>query len=107
MRRATAAAGGRHACSTNATHPGGDKDTRDHASARAGVRAAATPARAALAPCDILQSCRRVAIKGLRLVVAESFRFLEAVDEAGKLSRLLHPCDRPVLRLDKAMAPAL
>jgi hypothetical protein len=54
MRRATAAAGGRYSCSTNATHPGGGKENNDHASARAGVRAAATPAREALAPCDIL-----------------------------------------------------
>jgi hypothetical protein len=53
-RRATAAAGGRYAKRTNATLPGGGKDIRDHASARAGVRAAATPAREALAPCDIL-----------------------------------------------------
>jgi hypothetical protein len=54
MRRATAAAGGRSAYSANATLPGGGKDTRDHASARAGVREAATPAREALAPRDIL-----------------------------------------------------
>jgi hypothetical protein len=38
------------------THPGGGKETEAHASARAAVRAAATATRAALAPCDILQS---------------------------------------------------
>jgi hypothetical protein len=54
--RATAAEGGRRATRTNATLPGSGKETRDHASARAGVRAAATPAREALAPCDILNS---------------------------------------------------
>jgi hypothetical protein len=66
MRRATAAAGGRHACRTNATHPGGGKENNDHASARAGVRAAATPARVALEPCDILNSRRRVSTEHLR-----------------------------------------
>jgi hypothetical protein len=54
MRRGTAAPGGRWVQRTNATLPGGGNDTRDHTSARAGVRAAATPAREALAPCDIL-----------------------------------------------------
>ena len=33
---------------------GRGKENSDHASARAGVRIAATPARAALVPCDIL-----------------------------------------------------
>ena len=55
-RRATAAAGRGWATRTNATHPGGGKEIGDHASARAGVRVAATPAREALAPCDILNS---------------------------------------------------
>jgi hypothetical protein len=64
--RATAAEGGRRATRTNATLPGSGKETRDHASARAGVRAAATPAREALAPCDILNSRRRVATEHLR-----------------------------------------
>ena len=70
MRLATAAGGGRHACKTNTTHPGGGKDNNDHASARAGVRAAATPARAALEPCDILKFRRRVATERLRRALA-------------------------------------
>ena len=55
MRLATAAAGRRQACKTKTTNPGGGKESSDHASARAGVRIAATPARAALVPCDILK----------------------------------------------------
>ncbi len=54
-RRATAAEGRRQACKTKTTNPGGGKESSDHASARAGVRIAATPARAALVPCDILK----------------------------------------------------
>jgi hypothetical protein len=50
----TAAAGRCQACKTKTTNPGGSKENSDHASARAGVRIAATPARAALVPCDIL-----------------------------------------------------
>ena len=55
MRMATAAASRRQACKTKTTNPGGGKESSDHASARAGVRIAATPARAALVPCDILK----------------------------------------------------
>ena len=55
MHMATAAAGRRQACKTKATNPGGGKESNDHASARAGVRIAATPACAALVPCDILK----------------------------------------------------
>jgi len=58
--RATAAADRHQACKIKTTNPGGGKESIDHASARAGVRIAATPARAALVPCDILKTCRRV-----------------------------------------------
>ena len=44
---------------TRATHPGGGEGQRDHASARVGDRAAASPTRAALAPCDTIRPrCR-------------------------------------------------
>jgi len=52
---ATAAVGKSQACKTKTTNSGGGKESSDHASTRAGVRIAATPACAALVPCDILK----------------------------------------------------
>jgi len=85
------------------TNPGGGKESSDHASARAGVRIAATPARAALVPCDILKTCRRVVIQYLfdgvdsvlmlRLLASYQARSIEKLVQYNRL-RLLEAWGR-------------
>jgi hypothetical protein len=99
MRMATAAAGRHQACKTKTTNPGGGKESSDHASARAGVRIAATPARAALVPCDILKTCRRVVIQYLfdgvdsvlmlRLLASYQARSIEKLVQDNRLMLLV------------------
>jgi hypothetical protein len=104
MRRATAAAGGRHTCRTNATHPGGSKENNDHASARAGVRAAATPALAQ--PWRRVTSFNsaagwRLSTYGVRLL--QRTKFPVAVVETYTLAPRQHPYGQPVSRRGMAL----